>query len=434
MIPQPHIHLSSTPLMIGYATLLALIVGFGGWAVSTEISGAVIASGRVEVQGHRQVVEHPEGGVVLEIAARDGASVSKGDVLFRLDGREARTQRAIIENELLEVIMRQNRLEAERKDATSIVFSAELKIISGAHQEINDLMQEQREMFRARRQLLASELAQFNERIIHYSEQIDHAAAEEEALRTQLTLVEAELASKERLRAKDLIAEPPILLLKRERSRLEGSIASLKRSMADLKGRIAEVKIEIVKRRSTFHEEVIAELRDLGGREKELKEQRRLILDKLDRLVIRAPVSGIVYGSTVHAVQSVVRAADPILYIVPQDIGLVIVGRLAVTDIEETHLNQDVSLRFSALDARNTPEIRGSVARISADAIFDEKTGQSHYEVEIRADDESLTRLDGVTIIPGMPVDAFIRTEDRTPLAYLTKPLVEYFHKAFLES
>ena len=179
-------------------------------------------------------------------------------------------------------------------------------------------------------------------------------------------------------------------------------------------------------------EDAITRLRDLQYRELELAEQRRSLKERLNRLDIAAPVSGVVYGLQVHTPRSVIRAAEPVLYLVPQDRPLVIAARIEVTDIDKIFPGQEVALRFSALDQRETPELFGTVTQVSADAFEDQNRGISFYRAEIKLNDGQVDRLPkGTTLIPGMPVETFLRTDDRSPMGYLTKPLVDYFSKAF---
>nr|MCU0855347.1 HlyD family efflux transporter periplasmic adaptor subunit [Paracoccaceae bacterium] len=169
-------------------------------------------------------------------------------------------------------------------------------------------------------------------------------------------------------------------------------------------------------------------------REIELTERRLGLQERLSRLEVRAPVSGVVYGQQVFAVQSVVQAGAPIMYIIPQDRPLLVEARVPSVHVDEIQLGQEAVLRFTALDMRRTPEMTGIVTGISADVIVDERTGANFYEVQLIPREEDLPKLDGQVLLPGMPVEAFIRTEDRTPISYLTKPLTDYFNRAFRES
>jgi HlyD family secretion protein len=198
---------------------------------------------------------------------------------------------------------------------------------------------------------------------------------------------------------------------------------------------MTEIEIQILGLTTARQEDSITRLRDLQFNELELSERRRTLLQQLDRLDIRAPVSGIVYGLQVFALRSVIRPADPLMYLIPQDRPLVIATQVQTTDIDQIHLGQEVVLRFSAFDQRRTPELKGHVTLISADAFRDETSRVSYYRAEVQMDDGEIQRLPaGLTLLPGMPVEAFVRTADRSPMEYFLKPMADYFAKVFRES
>lgn len=173
---------------------------------------------------------------------------------------------------------------------------------------------------------------------------------------------------------------------------------------------------------------------NLQYRELELSERRILVIDNLARLDIRAPVSGAVYGMQVNAIRAVIRPAEPVMFIVPDDIPLVISSRINPIHIDQVYVGQEVTLRFSAFNQRSTPELFGKVVKVSADAFVDQATQVSYYKAEITPDPGEYDKLEGLELLPGMPVEAYIRTDDRTPMNYLIKPIADYFNKAFRES
>jgi HlyD family secretion protein len=247
-----------------------------------------------------------------------------------------------------------------------------------------------------------------------------------------LELIDEELSNQQSLLERGLAQASTVLNLQRERARLEGQVGELTASVAGAEERITEIEIELLTLDTTRREEAITRLRDLQFNELELRERRTTIVRQLDRLDIRAPVGGIVYSLQIFGSGVVIRPADPLMFIVPQDRPLVIATRVSPTDIDVLTIGQEVSVRFSALDQRTTPELYGTVAVVSADAFSDNATGVSYYRAEIQLNDGELARLpDGTTLIPGMPVEAFIRTADRTPMNYLTRPLMDYIARTF---
>lgn len=423
-----------TPLLIGALTLLTLLGGFGSWAVMSSIAGAIVASGRIEVDRNRQVVQHLYGGIVAEILVDEGDSVARGDMLLRLDAKELRSQLTITEGQLFEMMARRGRLEAERDSATEVTFDPELLTLALRRPAVADLVEGQRRLFVARTESIAREIEQLNKRSAQTQDQIIGIKAQQASMELQLELIAEELKNQTTLLERGLAQAGTVLTLRRTQADLSGRLGELIATEAQALGRITETEIEILKLGSTRREEAITQLRDLRYQELELGENRRTLLERLNRLDITAPVSGIVYDMQVHTPRSVIRAADPLLYLVPQDRPLVIAAQVSPTDIEQIYVGQDVTLKFSALDQRNTPDLFGKVMLVSADAFEDRNSGASYYRAEIQLNPDEAQRLPkGTVLIPGMPVESYIRTQDRSPLAYLVKPLADYFVKAFRE-
>ncbi len=423
------------PLLVGSVAVLILVGGFGTWAVRSSIAGAIVSSGRIEVDRNRQVVQHPDGGVVEEILVDEGDTVELGATLVRLDSNLLKSELVIVEGQLYELMARRGRLEAERDELDDITFEPSLLEASRGRPEVEDLIAGQARLFAARRESTAREVEQLHKQREQMEKQIEGIEAQQASLAEQLVLIEGELENQQSLLDKGLAQASRVLNLRREQANLNGTIGELTASEARAEARITEIDIEIIQMGTVQREEAIARLRDLRYRELELAEQRRSLKERLSRLDIKAPVSGIVYGLQVHTPRSVIRAADPVLFLVPQDRPLVIAARVDPIHIDQLHMGQEVILRFSAFDQRQTPELFGKVVQISADAFEDESSSVSYYRAEITLNEGEVTKLpEGTVLIPGMPVEAFIRTDDRSPIAYLVKPLSDYFTKAFRES
>ena len=231
-----------------------------------------------------------------------------------------------------------------------------------------------------------------------------------------------------------LVQVTRVAAVERELAQAEGRAGELTAGLAEARGKIAEIEIEITSLASQQRQVAETELRDIVAREAELAERQRALSDRIESLDIRAPASGIVLGLQVTTPRSVVKPADPLMFIVPQDRPLLVTVRVPVTHVDEVHAGQDVRLVFSSLPSRTTPELIGRVSLVSADALVDERTGAAYYRTEIAIDVDDLNDLGGVNVVPGMPVDAFIKTADRTPLSYLLKPFTDYFRAAFRET
>lgn len=422
-------------LTFGLLGLVVLVGGFGTWGVMANISGAIISTGQVEVEQNRQVVQHPDGGVVSEILVDEGDLVAAGEILIRLDATLLRSELAIVESQLFELMARRGRLEAERDDAGDIDFDPEVLEAAETRPEVLDVIDGQRRLFEARNSSLEKEAEQLQRRRQQIATQVEGIEAQKTALETQIELIRQELADQQSLLDRGLAQASRVLSLQREEARLDGTRGELIATGAQAQERMTEIDIEVLKLGTRRREEAITQLRDLQVRELELAEQRRSLRERLDRLDIRAPTSGIVYAKQVFTPRSVIRPAEPVMYLIPQDRPLIIAARVDPIHVDQVFVSQEVTVRFSAFDSRTTPELSGTVVQVSADALTDEATQRTYYRAEIRLPEGEIDKLpEGLVMIPGMPVEAFIRTEDRTPLAYLVKPLSDYFAKAFRES
>jgi len=420
------------PLTFGVLGLLILVGGFGTWAVRTNISGAIIASGRIEVDQNRQIVQHPDGGVVEDIQVKEGDLVEQGQILIRLDSNLLQSKLLITEGQLYELMSRRGRLEAERDDSTELKFDDVLLQVAAGRADVDDLVDGQRRLFNARRESFARETEQLEKRRGQIRNQIEGIGAQKKSMSLQIQLIQKELVGQQTLLDKGLAQAATVLSLKRAAANLDGTLGELIANEAEAEGRITEIDIEILRLGTTRREDAISQLRGLQYRELELAEQRRSLIKQMERLDISAPVSGIVYGMQIHTPRSVIRPADPVLYLVPQDRPLVIAARVETIHIDNVFVGQSVTLRFSALDQRLTPELFGTVTQVSADAFEDTNSQVSYYRVEVALNDGEMDKLPGDTVlIPGMPVETFIRTDDRSPMSFLIKPLADYFNKAF---
>jgi HlyD family secretion protein len=420
-------------MRLGLAASFVLVFGLGAWSVLASIAGAVVAPGRLKVETNRQVVQHLEGGVVAEINVQDGDRVTAGDVLIRLDDTLLRAELAIVESQLFEALARIGRLEAEQEGATAIRFDAELLDRAATHPEVAALVEGQRRLFDARTETMTREREQLRERQVQIREEIRGAEAQRDSLSIQLGFIAQELADQRALLEKGLTQTSRVLALERENARLTGQTGALTAQIAEARGRITEIDVQLTGREATRREEAITQLRDLRREEAELRERRLSGVERLSRLEIRAPRSGEVLGSTVSTVRAVIRAAEPIMYVVPTEEALIVESQIEVVNVDQVYPGQAARLRFSAFNQRTTPEIDGVVKRVSADALTEESSGRSFYVVEIAIAEAGMAALEGLTLVPGMPVEAFIQTGERTPLSYLLHPITEFFNRGLRE-
>lgn len=419
-------------MMGGFVVVLALLVGVGGWAATTEISGAVIAPGTVVVESNVKKVQHPSGGIVGEIHVKDGDMVAAGDLVIRLDETVTRANLQMISKQIDELLIRSARLKAERDDAESFTVPPEL-IARAEEPEIRDIIHGERSLFASRRKTSKGERAQLQERIAQLEEEISGLTAQKNSKAREIELIAKELEGLETLEAKQLVTTTKMVALRREAARLEGERAQLQASAAQSKGKIAEIELHILQREQELKTEVVKELREAQSRVTELTERAVAAQDQLKRVEIRAPQSGLVHQLAVHTVGGVINPSEPLMLIVPEGDKLVVEAKIEPQDIEQVRVGAEAAIRFPAFNSRTTPEILGTVSRVAADLSQDERTGLSYFVVRITISDAEMARLEGQRLIPGMPADVQIRTEERTALSYLVKPIEDQISKAFRE-
>jgi HlyD family secretion protein len=422
------------PVIAGVLAIVTLVGGFIVWAMFSQISGAVVASGQVEVEQQRQIVQHPDGGVVESIAVKDGADVKAGDLLISLDGTLLRTEHIIVEGQYFEILARRGRLEAERSNVDTITFPEELIETAKTDESLTDLITGQTSLFETRLDTLRQSLDQLEKQSEQITSETGGIDAQIDAMVSQRELINKELVDQQSLLDRGLAQASRVLGLQREAARMDGELGSLQANRASALIRQTELEIQRLQLGSERREQAETELRDLGYRELELAERRRSLIEQISRLEIRAPVAGLVYDMQVTTPRSVIQSAEPLLYLIPQDRPLVIGARIQTINIDEVLIGQPVVLRFSAFSSRTTPEIDGRLDRVSADALLDEATRAPYYRAEVSIPVEEIQKLGNLALVPGMPVEVYIQTGDRSPMAYLMKPLADYFNRAFRES
>lgn len=420
-------------LLLGAGALIALVGGFGLWSVTTRIAGAIIASGQIEVAQNRQVVQHPDGGVVAEILVAEGDQVAQGDVLLRLDGTAVLAELAIVEGQLSEIQARRVRLEAERDGLSEMVLPEPLLARAAHSPETAEQVDGQTRLFEARAETLARTLEQLDRRKAQIAAQIYGIDAQITALETQRTLIARELQDQSALLDRGLTQAARVLALEREAARLAGQSGELLATRAQAEERITETDLQSLGLIAQRREEASSQLRDISMTELQLIQRRFALAEQVARLDIRAPASGTILGLQVTTPRAVLRPADPVAYVVPQDRPLVIAARIPTVQIADISVGQSVRLMFPAFPANTTPELHGEVVLVSADALTDPVTQFPYFRAEITLPPSELARL-GETLLPGMPVEAFVQTRTRTPLAYLLQPFTDYFTHAFRES
>ena len=420
-------------IIAGSVLVGLLAFGLGGWASTAEISGALIAPGDVVVDSNIKKVQHPTGGVVGKLFVHDGDHVKAGQTLIQLDETVTQANLAIVTKGLTELYARKARLAAER-DGAELGRGAEgtcrlISIIPTSRRR----MASERKLFDLRREDRAGQKKQLQERVTQLQQEIVGLTAQQDAKDKEVALIEQELKGVRDLYAKNLVQLNRLTSLERDEAQLEGSRGQLVAQAAEAKGKIAETQLQIIQVDADLASDVAKELRETDSKIGEYVERKVTAEDQLRRTDIRAPQDGIVFQMTANTVGGVVTAGDPIMMIVPEDDKLQVEVKVDPKDIDDVQVDQPVVLRFTSFNVRTTPEIDAKVVRIGADTSTDQRSGRTYYSVRIGLSNDQLKRLGDVKLTPGMPVEAYIQTGERTMLSYLLKPLHDQLMRSFRE-
>jgi HlyD family secretion protein len=418
--------------LAGLVLVIVLAVGVGGWAGTAKLSGALIAPGSIVVDSNVKKVQHPTGGIVGELRVSDGDHVKLGDILVRLDDTVTRANLAIVTKGLNGLAARKARLESERDGLESVVFPADL-LARADDPDVAHVLNSERKLFDLRRSARIGQKAQLRERVSQLDEEIRGIKAQRDSKVKQIGIIKQELAGVTELWKRNLVQFSKLTELQREEARLEGEIAQLVAQGAQVGGKVAETQLQIIQIDRDLSSEVAKETREIDGKIGEFVERKITAEDQLKRVDIRAPQNGIVFQSAVHTVGGVITAGDTIMQIVPEADNLAVEAKVNPQDIDQLKVGQSALLRLSAFNQRTTPEVSGVVTRISADTTTDQRTAQSYYTIRISLPLKEIAQLGNIKFIPGMPVEAFVQTGERTMLAYLAKPLTDQLMRTFRE-
>ncbi|AUC11672.1 MULTISPECIES: HlyD family type I secretion periplasmic adaptor subunit [Agrobacterium] len=420
-------------IFVGGLGFLTLVGVFGGWAVGTEIVGAVIAQGSLVVETSLKKVQHPVGGVVSELAVRDGDRVKAGDVVMRIDATMTKANLAIIVKSLDQFTARKARLESERDRAGRVIFPQALLDRAGDG-EVLAMMNAEQRLYENRKAVRESKKRQLEQRVRQLRDEISGMEAERAANLREQGMVDEELIRFRSLHERGLMEKSRLSTLERQATDIDGDIGRLMAGIAGVEAKISETSLQILQIDEQWSEEVGSDLREMDARIGEYVERRVAAEDQLKRVDILAPQDGVVHQLSVHTIGGVVAPGEQIMMIVPEVDKLVVEVKVAPQDIDQIYYGQLTNLRFSAFNQKTTPEITGTVERISADVTVDQRTGTSFYLVRVATSQEQIKRLGEFSLMPGMPVEAFITTGERSVLSYFLKPLIDQANRTFREA
>ena len=422
------------PVQLGLIVIVAFFVGFGGWATLAPLSSAAIAPGVLNPDGSRRTVQHLEGGIIRDILVRDGDYVEAGQMLVTLEGTSASAMVGMLRNQYFNLAALHARLVAEQRERVSIAFPDWLREIAQTSATVAEALTQQTELFRNRREAQEGRVGTLNQRIAQLNEEIRGLQAQINSQTTQLDLIAQEIEDVSFLLERGLERRSRLLSLERAQADLEGTRAENRAAIARARQAIGEAELQIITQQRTFQDEVAGQLSQVQGELAALEERLRASQDVLTRTQITAPVSGRVVQLRFRTAGGVIQPGEPILDIVPTEEDLIIDARVSPTDIDVVHEGLEAQVHLLAFAQRNLPRISGLVRTVSADAITDQNTGQSHFTVQVEVPRDELDKLGAdIELAPGMPAEVLIITGERTLLNYFLTPITDTFRRGFRE-
>lgn len=411
----------------GITLITVIVVSVAGWACATDISGAVVAEGLLVVESSVKKIQHQTGGIVSAIKVSDGSQVAAGDVLLTLDDTIARAAVSIADATLGELTARQLRLEAERDGRATLLASpnatAQTRLMLPGEQRLLELRASAR----------TGQRDQLRERIVQAREQINGLNDQILAKQDELAFVRREIVGVRQLFAANLVPISRLTALERDMVRIDGDARQLRATVEATRGKITETELQIEQIEQDLRSELAKDLREVAAKIAEATEKKIAAKDQLRRVDIRAPQAGVVDQLAVHTVGGTVTPAEDIMIVVPTSDDLAVEVRITPDDVNQVHVGQSAGFRLPALSARTTPELLGEVTQVGADAETEKQTGRTYYTVRLSLPPAQIARLNGARLVPGMPVEAFIRTGERSVLSLLVKPMSDRFNHAFRE-
>jgi HlyD family type I secretion membrane fusion protein len=418
------------PALFGVGVLLCATIALGAWSFFAPLSSGAVAVGQVVVDSNRKAVQHLEGGIVAELLVEEGDLVERGQLLLRLDQTSASVTEDVIRGQLQSTRALEARLIAERDGLATIPFADEL--LTDAAADTQELVRGQERIFTARSTALDGQIEIFQQRIGQLRRQIEGLDAQVISKAQQIALIEDELDGLRELFDQGYTSRTRILALEREAARLDGERGQHEAEIARAEVAVGEARLQVLQIRNSFIEEVVAELREVQTQLFDLRDRLRGASDVVDRTEILSPQRGIVIGLQVFTEGGVVPPGRTIMEIVPIDERLVVEARLEPTDIDVVSIGLEAEVRFSSLSQRGVPIVLGRVTRVGADALADQQ-GIPYYAVRVEVGPDELARLEGETLIPGMPAEVIVKAGEQTVVEYLVRPLTDVLVYAFRE-
>ncbi|WP_432743278.1 HlyD family type I secretion periplasmic adaptor subunit [Methylobacter sp. G7] len=415
---------------IGAAIVFATFGVFGVWAFLAPMDSSALAPGVVVVKSYRKTVQHLDGGIIAKIRVKDGDLVKEGQPLLLLDDTQIKAQLEIARAQNITLAAQVARLRAERDRLKQIDYPALLDDASDPR--IAEAKLAENNVFKSRISAYEGQIAVLNQRVGQINSKINGLRGQIDSKKQLTASYAEEIRDLKELLAEGFADKQRLRDLQRNHAMQSGEIAQLNAEIATNQMLISETRLQILQVQKQFQEEVAGKLSEAQGQLNDAQERLAANQDKLNRVVIKAPASGMVLGLTVHNENGVISPGHPILDIVPQDAELIIEAQVSPMDIDRVAVGLQAEVRFSAFKQSKTPKMDGKVIHLSADRLTDEQ-GNAYYQARIELTPDSRKKLGDMQLLPGMPAEVLINTGERTLFEYLAQPATNFFARSFIE-
>lgn len=411
---------------------IGLLVGLGGWAALAKLAGAVVASGRVVVEGNSKKIQHLSGGIVSEIDVAEGDRVEAGQVLLRLSATIVQANLSIVENTLAQLYSRRARLGAELAEASSFTVPEDLEALTNL-KAAKTFIDSEQSLFNSRRNALSGMKKQLATRKDQLADEARGLSVQVEATDNELAIVKEDVSKTQELYKKGLVTLQRLNLLKRQLSNLEGQQGQYMAARAQTVGKLSELDLQLLQLDEDRKSEVTKDLTSIEATVAEYEERLAATRDQLDRLDIRSPIAGRIYQLSVHNINGVIQPGEVLMLVVPEKEELAIEANIVPKDIDQIYVGQPVTIRFTAFNQSTTPDVSAEVAVVAPDLQTDSRTGTSYYSLRIKPRKAGMEHIPGGRLYPGMPAEVFIQTSERSVLSYFVKPFQDRLKKTFVQ-
>lgn len=422
------------PMIAGFVIIAIMFGGFGVWSAMAELARGIRAPGQVVIQTERQQIDHLEGGIVQEVLVKEDEQVVKGQPLVRLDVTQARSQIEQAAALYDQSMALEARLVAELANAETITFPQSLRERANHEPRIREMLHNETELFKARRNELAGTVSIYEQRVDQLKRQIVGFEAQLTSTKEQSVLIKDELDGLRTLLEKGYVPMTRVRALERVAAQLEGQQGELQAKIAAAEVQIGEARMQIEQQTKAFNRDLLDQLQQIRTKITQLEAQMSAARDRIERGIVRAPHAGTVMGLKVHTIGASVGSGETLMYVVPDDETLVIDTLIEPKDIEYVHVGMPVDVRVSfgggGKMGKRAPLLHGEVTRVSPD-VMQAPDGRSFYTARLTVGPEEWDKLGDHKVMPGMQADILFKAGSRTLLDYIVRPISMIFESGF---